>query len=140
MQITLLPLRLPRALAAACIAACATGTQGAGLQALEWAAATNGTDVAWADGNSYCAALQDEGHDDWRLPTLAEFPDPSGSATGAAPTQYYWGLLLDGGIEAFAAASGSAPSFRIAPMISFSICSENSRFCSRRPTLGHSAT
>lgn len=129
MQITTRRLRLAPALAAACIALCAAGTPRAGLQALEWAPATNGSDVTWADGDRYCAALVDQGHDDWRLPTLtelermyatdpadaarlvqatcclwssttlAELPDPSGSATGAAPAQYYWGLLLDGGIR-----------------------------------------
>jgi len=42
--------------------------------------------------------------------------------------------------HAFAASSGSFPSSRMAPMISFSIASENSRFFRNCPTFGHSST
>jgi hypothetical protein len=39
---------------------------------LEWAPATNGEDITWPEAVEYCAALSLAGHDDWRLPTLAE--------------------------------------------------------------------
>lgn len=42
------------------------------LDGLEWALATNGDDITWPEAVEYCAALSLDGHDDWRLPTLAE--------------------------------------------------------------------
>jgi hypothetical protein len=39
---------------------------------LMWTTATNGDDVAWSDANEHCATLELGGHDDWRLPALAE--------------------------------------------------------------------
>jgi hypothetical protein len=39
---------------------------------LEWALASNGEDITWPEAVEYCAALSLGGHDDWRLPTLAE--------------------------------------------------------------------
>lgn len=42
------------------------------LDSLEWAPASNGEDIKWPEAVEYCAALSLAGHDDWRLPTLAE--------------------------------------------------------------------
>jgi hypothetical protein len=39
---------------------------------LEWARTTNGQDIPWPDAVEYCTALELAGHDDWRLPTMAE--------------------------------------------------------------------
>jgi len=39
---------------------------------LEWALETNGDYIPWPDGVSYCEQLELDGHDDWRLPSLAE--------------------------------------------------------------------
>lgn len=41
-------------------------------QQLVWAAATNGEDIKWREAVDYCADLELAGHDDWRLPSLAE--------------------------------------------------------------------
>ena len=52
------------------------------------------------------------------------------------------GAILNDGADpqAVAAAFGSAPSFRMAPMISFSISSEKTRLEINLPTFGHSPT
>ena len=42
------------------------------IDGLEWALASNGEDIKWPEAVKYCAALSLAGHDDWRLPTLAE--------------------------------------------------------------------
>jgi hypothetical protein len=42
------------------------------LDGLEWALETNGAYVPWPDAVDYCEALELEGHDDWRLPSLPE--------------------------------------------------------------------
>lgn len=42
------------------------------LDGLEWASATNGDDLPWPDAVAYCESLELAGHDDWRLPSLAE--------------------------------------------------------------------
>lgn len=42
------------------------------IDGLEWAVANNGDDITWPEAVEYCAALSLAGHDDWRLPTLAE--------------------------------------------------------------------
>ena len=52
---------------------------------------------------------------------------------GASPLTEREALVL-------AASAGGVPWSRIAPMISFSITSENSRFCKNLPVFGHSAT
>ncbi len=39
---------------------------------LQWALHTNGHDIAWPEAIEYCEALELAGHDDWRLPTMAE--------------------------------------------------------------------
>jgi hypothetical protein len=42
------------------------------IDTLEWAVATNGKDLKWPEAVDYCKGLELAGHDDWRLPTLAE--------------------------------------------------------------------
>lgn len=42
------------------------------IDGLEWAAVTNGADIPWPEAVDYCEALELAGHDDWRLPMLAE--------------------------------------------------------------------
>lgn len=42
------------------------------IDSLEWVLASNGEDIKWPEAVEYCAALSLDGHDDWRLPTLAE--------------------------------------------------------------------
>ena len=37
-----------------------------------WALETNGEDVSWDEADQYCRDLELAGHDDWRLPELAE--------------------------------------------------------------------
>ncbi len=39
---------------------------------LMWARSTNGDDIQWPAAVDYCAALELAGHNDWRLPTMAE--------------------------------------------------------------------
>lgn len=39
---------------------------------LEWALTTNGENLKWPEAVEYCENLELAGHDDWRLPTLAE--------------------------------------------------------------------
>jgi hypothetical protein len=39
---------------------------------LQWALQTNGSDIRWPDAIDYCANLALAGHNDWRLPTMAE--------------------------------------------------------------------
>ena len=51
------------------------------IDRLEWALASNGEDIKWPEAVNYCAELSLAGHDDWRLPTLAELEglhDPDG--------------------------------------------------------------
>lgn len=106
-----------------------TGTTPVRIGPREWAPTTSGEDVPWAQADRYCRNLALAGHDDWRLPTLAELeallvPDAQdgvprsfaidsccawsstslaeraaerGGPGAGAPSQYYWGLLLDGG-------------------------------------------
>ena len=47
-------------------------TQTVTIDDLEWMPASNGEDIKWPEAVEYCAALSLAGHDDWRLPTLAE--------------------------------------------------------------------
>lgn len=42
------------------------------LGSLEWARTTNGENMRWPDAVEHCEELTLEGHEDWRLPTLAE--------------------------------------------------------------------
>ena len=42
------------------------------IDGLEWALASNGEDIKWPEAIQYCGELSLAGHDDWRLPTLAE--------------------------------------------------------------------
>lgn len=42
------------------------------IESLQWAVATNGKDIPWPAAVEYCEALELGGHDDWRLPMLAE--------------------------------------------------------------------
>jgi hypothetical protein len=42
------------------------------IDGLEWALASNGENIKWPEAVEYCAGLSLAGHDDWRLPTLAE--------------------------------------------------------------------
>ncbi|TRZ50678.1 DUF1566 domain-containing protein [bacterium] len=37
-----------------------------------WAAKDNGSDINWADGNSYCKNHRAGGYTDWRMPTQDE--------------------------------------------------------------------
>ncbi len=64
----------------------AAGDAGAVIvDGLMWAPASNGEDVVWEAANSYCRALELDGHSDWRLPTLAEIEslhDPDNAANG----------------------------------------------------------
>lgn len=52
---------------------------------IEWASATNGSNIKWPDAVEYCADLSLAGRDDWRLPTLAELEtlhDPDAEGEG----------------------------------------------------------
>jgi hypothetical protein len=52
---------------------------------LMWALKTNGESVPWSDANAFCETLEHAGHDDWRLPALAELEslyDPGADARG----------------------------------------------------------
>lgn len=56
-----------------------TGLAGSGEDAdtvklanLEWAQTTNGENMRWPDAVDFCDELELGGHDDWRLPDLAE--------------------------------------------------------------------
>jgi hypothetical protein len=42
------------------------------INGLEWAVTTNGEDIPWPAAVDYCETLELGGHDDWRLPMLAE--------------------------------------------------------------------
>jgi len=42
------------------------------IDGLEWAVATNGSDLKWPEAVAYCDGLELAGQEDWRLPTLAE--------------------------------------------------------------------
>ncbi len=42
------------------------------LNGLEWALTTSGEDLRWPDAVKHCEEFRLGGHDDWRLPTLAE--------------------------------------------------------------------
>ncbi len=42
------------------------------IESLQWALETNGSDIAWPDAIEYCDGLELAGHDDWRLPSMAE--------------------------------------------------------------------
>lgn len=42
------------------------------LDDLEWTLETNGGYIPWPDAVDYCSELKLDGHDDWRLPSLAE--------------------------------------------------------------------
>ncbi len=42
------------------------------LGGLEWARTTSGEDLRWPDAVKHCDGLRLGGHEDWRLPTLAE--------------------------------------------------------------------
>lgn len=42
------------------------------IDGLMWATESNGETIPWEDANAYCETLELDGHDDWRLPTLAE--------------------------------------------------------------------
>jgi hypothetical protein len=58
---------------------------------LMWALETNGESVPWTDANAYCETLEHAGHEDWRLPTLAELEslyDPSAGARGRIRTPF----------------------------------------------------
>jgi hypothetical protein len=62
---------------------------------LMWSPRSNGEDLVWEAADSYCAALELGGHDDWRLPTLAELEtlhDPENTDGG----QIVSPLQLDG--------------------------------------------
>jgi tetratricopeptide (TPR) repeat protein len=39
---------------------------------LMWAAKTNGTNISWEDGRSYCENYRGGGYSDWRMPTRSE--------------------------------------------------------------------
>jgi len=58
------------------------------LEDRQWAAASNGSDITWPDADTYCADLTLGGHDDWRLPSLAELEtlhDPDTASGMRAP-------------------------------------------------------
>jgi hypothetical protein len=60
------------------------------IDSLEWALASNGEDIKWPEAVEFCAALSLGGHDDWRLPTLAELerlhdPDSEGGESIRSP-------------------------------------------------------
>ena len=42
------------------------------VDGLVWMTATNGENMKWPDAVSYCENLELAGHEDWRLPVLAE--------------------------------------------------------------------
>lgn len=43
-----------------------------GVHRVMWAGQDNGKDINWSDANEYCRDSHLAGHDDWRLPTVAE--------------------------------------------------------------------
>src|SRR6056297_4206803 len=69
--------------------------------------------------------------------TAAIASPPSRVVTPSSQPSRTPGLAVN---HVVAASAGSVPSFRIAPMISFSMASVNSRFCSSLPTLGQLST
>ena len=42
------------------------------ITGLMWAAKDNGSPISWPDARRYCQNYVGGGHDDWRMPTLAE--------------------------------------------------------------------
>lgn len=66
------PLVLTLALAGLAGSAAAAPNATVAVDGRQWATASNGTSVRWGEANAFCRALELDGHDDWRLPTLAE--------------------------------------------------------------------
>jgi hypothetical protein len=71
-----------------------TGNEAAGptilIDELEWTLSTNGSNLKWPEAVEYCAELSLAGHEDWRLPTLAELealhdPDAEGGESIRSP-------------------------------------------------------
>ncbi|MCC5871427.1 MAG: DUF1566 domain-containing protein [Gammaproteobacteria bacterium] len=60
------------ALLAACAAGAAADPGSVEMDERQWAMATNGDDLPWADADQHCRELELDGHRDWRLPALAE--------------------------------------------------------------------
>lgn len=55
------------------------------IDGLAWQARSNGQDVPWGEAEAHCDALELDGHDDWRLPTLDELMsvhEPANEAAG----------------------------------------------------------
>lgn len=72
---TLLPVIAVMMVVAGLMPGAATGADEkhtATFDRLQWALETNGSDIPWPDAIEYCEGLELEGHDDWRLPTMAE--------------------------------------------------------------------
>lgn len=57
---------------------------------LEWLLSTNGENMKWPEAVEYCENLEMNGHNDWRLPSLAELqglydPDAAGGESIRSP-------------------------------------------------------
>jgi len=101
------------------------GTVSDGHSGRTWAKDASPVPIAWDAANGYCAGLSAGGHDDWRLPTLAELltirdvtaPAPTvvtalantpkeflwtASPVAAAAQASHWTVLFNGGTTAFA--------------------------------------
>ena len=96
---------------------------------LQWTQRGNGYEVTWADAAAYCDELTAAGHDDWRLPALAELetiadaafaPQPCGDyrcavPPGLQPTSIIaWSATRTGasqayGVNLFSGESGEFP-------------------------------
>jgi len=59
-------------LSVSALPAAAAAPRSAVIDGLQWALATNGSDLRWPDAERYCADLELDGRDDWRLPTMTE--------------------------------------------------------------------
>ena len=63
------------AVAAILVLGAAAASDGEGtvtVEGLQWALETNGSDLPWPEAIDYCEGLELAGHDDWRLPSMAE--------------------------------------------------------------------
>lgn len=71
-------------------AASAEGPASLTIGERQWALATNGEDLPWAEADAHCEALQLEDREDWRLPSLEELQalhDPTTEGGAPAPIE-----------------------------------------------------
>jgi TolB-like protein len=61
---------------------------------LMWAAKDNGSDLSWADGNSFCKNYRAGGYTDWRIPTRIELEELYQTGRGYKATQRSYEVYL----------------------------------------------